>query len=245
MTTDILTGYHAIEERIRQNPAGVTLLFARNNKRNQSIKQMATSSGVKIAEITMSELDRIVGDGEHRGVAIEIPRTPPPGEILFEDFIHNFDQENALVVILDGVTDPQNYGAILRSADKFEADLVVVPSRRSARETQAVANASAGAINWVRHSTVTNLVRTIEQLKEKGFWIYGADMGGQPADKSNLTGKVALVMGAEGSGINRLVKEHCDVVVSIPARGHVDSLNVSVATGILMYEIRRQQNYFH
>jgi len=108
-----------------------------------------------------------------------------------------------------------------------------------------VANASAGAINWVRHSTVTNLVRTLELLKEKGFWIYGADMGGQSADKSNLTGKVALVMGAEGSGINRLVKESCDVIVRIPCKGHVDSLNVSVATGILLYETRRQQGYFH
>jgi 23S rRNA (guanosine2251-2'-O)-methyltransferase len=242
---DVITGYHAIEERMRKSPEGVSLLFAKPSKRNNLLKDLALEMDIHVAEITISELDRIAGGFDHRGVALEVPKITPPGEIEFELWLKSFKKENALVVILNGITDPRNYGAILRSADKFEVDLVIVPSKRSARETQVVYTSSAGAVSWVPHATVPNLARTIEQLKDAKFWVYGADMGGQAADTSNLTGRVALVMGSEGKGMSRLVKENCDVLVSVPTLGHVDSLNVSVAAGILMYEVRRQQKYFH
>lgn len=241
---DFITNYHGIEERLKAKAEGITFLFAKPSKRNLALKDLAKSKGVEIAEITESELERLTGDADHRGIAIEVPRDHTPAEVTFEDFIKRFDKETALVLILDGLTDPQNFGAILRSADKFGVDLVVIPARRSVRETDAVASASAGATNYVKIATVTNLTRTLEQLKDKGFWIYGADMGGQRIEDSNMTGKVALVLGSEGAGMSRLVKETCDFVVSITTTGHVDSLNVSVAAGIFMYEIRRQQKFF-
>lgn len=241
---DFITSYHGIEERLKTSPQGSTLLFARQNKRNLMIKDLAKSQGVSIAEITESELERLTGDPDHRGVAIEVPRDHNPSEVSFDDFLRTFKKETALFLILDGITDPQNFGAILRSADKFGVDLVLLPARRSVRETAAVASASAGANAYVKTATVTNLTRTIEKLKEKEFWVYGADLGGQPIEGSNMTGRVALVLGSEGSGLSRLVKENCDFVISITTTGHVDSLNVSVATGILLYEIRRQQKFF-
>jgi 23S rRNA (guanosine2251-2'-O)-methyltransferase len=146
-----------------------------------------------------------------------------------------------MVLALDGITDVHNLGALMRSADLFNADAVIVPGHRSAKDSDVVAKISSGASAFVPLFEVTNLVRTLGRLKDAGFWIYGADTDGQPAPRTNLAGNTALVLGSEGRGISRLVRETCDALVCIPARGHVDSFNVSVAGGILMYEIRRQQ----
>jgi len=159
-----------------------------------------------------------------------------------ESFLETFDKDNGMVVILDGITDPHNYGAILRSCDQFSSDLVIIPSRRTASETPVVTRVSAGAVNYVDVAVVTNISRVIKQLKNIGFWIYGADMGGTSCQELDLKGRVAIVMGSEGSGMHQKVKESCDGIVSIPTTGNVDSLNVSVAAGILMYEVKRQQS---
>ena len=148
-----------------------------------------------------------------------------------------------LVVVLDGITDPHNYGAIIRSCDQFGVSLIVNPNSRSAKDSETVARTSAGASAWMPIATVPNLVRAVGLLKEAGFWVYGADMGGEPAHKKDLTGRVALVMGSEGEGIARLLREACDGIVSIPSKGQIDSLNVSVAAGVLLYEINRQRNF--
>ena len=149
-------------------------------------------------------------------------------------------KENSIVVILDSITDPHNVGAIIRSCDQFGVDLVVLPERRGASESEIIGRSSAGASAWVQTSVVSNLVRTVEKLKEAGFWIYGADAGGETAGQTSLQGKIALVMGSEGSGISRLLEEKCDKIISIPTCGKLDSLNVSVACGVLLYEIKRQ-----
>ncbi|HTP57849.1 MAG TPA: 23S rRNA (guanosine(2251)-2'-O)-methyltransferase RlmB, partial [Spirochaetia bacterium] len=151
----------------------------------------------------------------------------------------------ALVLVLDGIMDPQNLGAILRSADQFNVDLVVIPSRRSAQENQTVAKVSSGASEYVPLVVVPNLATTLDLLKERGFWIFGAEAEGKSTASLDLNGKVCIVMGSEGAGMHRLVREKCDFLVSIPASGHVDSFNVSVAAGILLYEARRQQGFPH
>jgi 23S rRNA (guanosine2251-2'-O)-methyltransferase len=150
------------------------------------------------------------------------------------------ERRNVLVLLLDEITDPHNYGAILRSAGQFGIDLVISRNRRSAKHADVIAKTSSGAAAWVPQAETANLVRTAEQLKESGFWIYGADMDGERADKLDLRGRVAFVLGSEGAGLSRLIREHCDGIVSIPSWGRLDSLNVSVAAGVLLYETRRQ-----
>ena len=153
-------------------------------------------------------------------------------------------EERQTVVILDSITDPHNVGAIIRNCDQFGAALVILPEKRSVKdisENEVVARTSAGSSAWVPLAVVSNLVRTVSLLKEHGFWIYGADAGGAPIDKINFAPRSAVIMGSEGAGIARLLSEQCDDLVSIPTCGKVDSLNVSVAAGILLYEIYRRK----
>jgi 23S rRNA (guanosine2251-2'-O)-methyltransferase len=144
-------------------------------------------------------------------------------------------------LILDEITDPHNYGAILRSCDQFGVDMVVTRNRRTAKHADIIATTSAGAAAWVPAAEVANLPRAVDELKEAGFWIYGADAAGEAVYAKDLRGRAALVLGGEGTGISRLLREKCDALVAIPTRGRIDSLNVSVAAGILLYEARRQR----
>lgn len=146
------------------------------------------------------------------------------------------------VVILDSVTDPHNVGAIIRSCDQFGVTLVILPEKRGAKDSEVISRASAGAASWVPVAVVTNLVRAVQSLKDVGFWVYGADAGGTPAPTTKFSDKTAIVMGSEGSGISRLLSQQCDTIVSIPTCGKLDSLNVSVAAGILIYEIATRRN---
>jgi 23S rRNA (guanosine2251-2'-O)-methyltransferase len=150
---------------------------------------------------------------------------------------------NPLILLLDELNDPHNLGAILRSADQFSVELVITTIRRSVSESPAVIRTSAGASRHVPLIAVPNLVQAIESCKRHEYWIYGADMNGASVQTQRFEGPVALVMGGEHRGLRRLVREHCDFLVRIPAAGRVDSFNVSVAAGILLYEIRRQQGF--
>lgn len=143
-------------------------------------------------------------------------------------------------MILDSVTDPHNVGAVIRSCDQLGADLLVLPEKRGASESAVIERSSAGASAWVPTAIVTNLVRAVEKLQKAGFWVYGAAAGGSAAHSLDLTGNTALIMGSEGSGIGRLLAKKCDGFIAIPCCGKLDSLNVSVAAGILLYERRRQ-----
>lgn len=147
---------------------------------------------------------------------------------------------SGLILVLDRITDPHNLGAILRSADQFGVDCVILPRRRSAETNETVARTSAGASNYVRTIRVPALVRTLASLKAAGYWVYGADVNGEDVSTVSFPPKSVLVMGSEGQGLSDLVRRCCDALVRIPIAGHVDSLNVSVATGILLYEIQRQ-----
>lgn len=239
-----MTDFHSCEEAIKKGDFTGTLYISKQSKRISILKKMAEVKNIPVKNISIAEMDKMAKDG-HRGFILKVKSSGGPKEtrkqIDFYSFLEDFDKENGLIVILDSITDPHNYGAILRSCDQFGADLVIVPSRRSASETPVVSRVSAGAVNYVNVAVVPNLNRAIKQIKKIGFWVFGADMGGKSASKMDLKGKVAIVMGSEGKGMHQKIKENCDGIISIPTRGNVDSLNVSVAAGILLYEVKRQQ----
>lgn len=242
-----ISGLHAIEEALKKG-LGMTLFIGKHSKRNEHLKTIASEKGVSISNVKMDEIDALIPGDSHRGVLLEIKEQRAKKVSNTMDVFEFIDtvkeKEHSLVLILDGITDPHNYGAIIRSADQFGADCVITPDRRSAKDSNVVASISSGAVFSVNTFTVTNLARTIDHLKNEGYWIYGADMKGEQIDKTNLKGLVALVMGSEGKGLHRLIEEKCDVLVSIPSLGQVDSLNVSVAAGVMMYEVKRQQKFY-
>lgn len=250
----IFTGFHAVEERIKsateKDTKGLKVLYSKPGPRVKKILQLAKAAGIPATETNSKELDSLCASlsetaKEHRGIILisQNEKQVSENKVDFEQFLKSLlpkNGDNSIVVILDCITDPHNVGAIIRSCDQFGVDLVVMPEKNSATDSEIIARSSAGASAWIQTSIVTNLVRCVEQLKEAGYWVFGADMGGTVADNCKLTGKVAIIMGSEGKGISRLLEEKCDQIISIPTCGKVDSLNVSVATGILLYEIKRQ-----
>lgn len=239
-------GFHAIEEALKKVRAGSTLYIVRNGgERIKDIELQAQLTGkVAIKKLSHAELDRMAPGADHRGAVLDLGGPRTGASRLMETDTKTFCEklsadQGALVLILDGITDPHNLGAILRSADQFGVDLVILPERRSVQANETVHRVSSGAAQYVPMSIVTNLVREIGVLKDFGFWIYGADMAGDNSYKTEFAHRSAIVMGSEGSGISMLVRKSCDHIASIPMQGHIDSLNVSVATGILLYEFRR------
>jgi len=250
----VYTGFHGIEELLKKKKTDGVLYYSKISKRNALILELAKKQGYRTLKVSDLEITKIVEESAHRGIVFvsspeaginEKKKSGNGGKSSenLETYLKNLKSENALVVILDGVTDPHNLGAIIRSADQFYADMILLPSRNSAKDNTTVSKTSAGADNYVNINVVTNISRAMEQLKKAGFWIYGADMSGNSIAKTNLTGRVVLVMGSEGKGLRELTRTKCDNLISIPANGHVDSLNVSVAAGIMLYEIRRQQDF--
>jgi 23S rRNA (guanosine2251-2'-O)-methyltransferase len=208
---------------------------------------------VPVRRVRQAELDALAGAAEHRGAGL-LPaargaETDAPGTARGEwaaslrERLAALSGPTALILLLDQINDPHNLGAILRTADQFGVELVILPTRRAARETPAVLRSSSGASLYVALCSVANLAGGLDAAKQAGFWVYGADLQGKRLAEVSFAGRVALVMGSEGKGLRRLVRERCDELVRIPTGGHVDSLNVSVAAGILMYEVRRQQGF--
>jgi 23S rRNA (guanosine2251-2'-O)-methyltransferase len=234
-----VSGYHAIEEYVRKGGEGLVLHAGLKNRRILEIARQAAAAGIPVRWTDEGHLDGLAG--AHRGLVLELRGAQIFPRSTFEEFLAGFQGSCGLAVALDGVTDVHNLGALLRCADLFGAQAFIVPGRRSAGDSGVVAKISSGASAFVPFFEVTNLVRALGQMKEAGFWVYGADMGGQDAAQTDLSGNTLLVLGSEGRGLSRLVRETCDGFVRIPTRGHVDSFNVSVAGGILMYEVRRQQ----
>jgi 23S rRNA (guanosine2251-2'-O)-methyltransferase len=236
-----LTGFHAIEERIKADGGGAgPLLVAKAGPRARELLALAVGHKLRVERVGAFDLDRLAPD--HRGVALRVEGEENSAAISLEDFLAKLgEQKDALVVILDEITDPHNYGAILRSCDQFGVDLVLTRHRRTAKHAEVISKTSAGAAAWVPTAEVPNLPRAVVDLKAAGFWIYGADMNGDPVYRRNLSGRVALVLGGEGEGISRLLRESCDALLAIPTSGKLDSLNVSVAAGVLLYEIARQK----
>ncbi len=245
-----ITGIHAIEEALKNAGRGSTLYLVRGDKRNTALEMQAIASGKtavkKISEIEMNELAK---SKDHRGAVLDLgvressARGGRIREVSVLDFCKSLKEgQKALVLALDEITDPHNLGAILRSADQFSASLIIVPERRSASANETVIRISSGAAQYVTMATVTNLARELDVLKDYGFWVYGADMNGDSSYSVEFADRSVIVMGSEGSGMRSLVRAKCDHIVSIPMSGHIDSLNVSVAAGILMYEFSRSKS---
>lgn len=249
----VITGFHAIEEKVlslakvKSNPKDYQVFYSKAGPRVKKIIEEAKKNGVtvtqcddKTLDAKVSELDETLQD--HRGIILEIWGDSGKQKNLvdFDEWLKvNGGSEKSTVVILDRVTDPHNVGAIIRSCDQFGAGLVILPENNASTdiESEVISRSSAGASAWVPVSIVTNLVRTVEKLKDAGYWIYGADAGGENLTQIKFPAKTVLVMGSEGSGMSHLLEEKCDSIVSIPTCGKIDSLNVSVAAGVLLYAI--------
>lgn len=259
----IITGFHAIEEKLKslEKNTKAVLFYNKPGPRVKKIVAFAQSLCeskkvlIECRQVETHELEKLVSTlpelaRDHRGIVLQLPgnQKEESNQIEFSDLkIHlknrissKTENQKSVVVILDSITDPHNVGAIIRSCDQFGADLVVLPSRRGAStDSEIIGRSSAGASSWVPYMVVPNLIRVIELLKEEGYWIYGADAGGENLNDLVVqkNDKVAIVMGSEGSGMSRIVRENCDKILSIPTCGKLDSLNVSVAAGILLYKI--------
>jgi 23S rRNA (guanosine2251-2'-O)-methyltransferase len=216
--------------------------MAKAGPRARELVSLAASCKTRVDRVGAFELDRLAPD--NRGIALAVEDTSHDSPVLsLDEFLSDLSNSaEALAVILDEITDPHNYGAILRSCDQFGVDLVISRNRRNAKHAEIISKTSAGTVSWVPQVETANLVRAAEQLKGAGFWLYGADMQGKPAYAQDLRGKVALVFGGEGTGISRLLRETCDGMAGIPSKGKIDSLNVSVAAGVLLYEVNRQRS---
>ncbi len=205
-----------------------------------TIKREAAKKDIAIKYADKDRLDHMSSTGHHQGV-IAITAAYEYSEV--SDILKKAEEkgEDPFIIILDGIEDPYNLGAIIRTADQAGAHGVIIRADRAAHLTASVARASAGALNYIPVAKVTNIARTIEELKEKGLWFVCAAMDGDLMYDLNLTGPIGLVIGNEGSGVTRLVREKCDMTASIPMKGQIDSLNASVACGILSYEIVRRR----
>ena len=205
-----------------------------------NIKREARRQDTIINFVTKERLDQLSSTGHHQGV---IAQAAAYSYATVEGMLETAREkgEDPFLILLDNIEDPHNLGAIIRTANLAGAHGVIIPKRRAAGLTAVVARASAGALNYTPVAKVTNLTAAIKELKEKGLWFVCADMGGETMYNLNLKGPIGLVIGNEGSGVGRLVKEKCDFVASIPMKGDIDSLNASVAAGVLAYEIVRQR----
>ena len=236
-------GYHAIEEAIKTARAPGELLIAKKNNRIEHLIRVAREQEFRIRHVSVEDLDEISAGQDHRGVIFTEQGNRRDGIPTFSSAIAEIQFPYPLVIVLDHITDPHNLGAIIRSADQFKVDLVVLPKRQTAHENTTVAMTSAGASSYVKICEVPNLTRSIKELQKAGYWVYGADRSGREVNKVDFSNQCVLVLGSEGTGISRIVAESCDEKIRIPTSGHVDSLNVSVAAGILMYEIRRRMDF--
>ncbi len=239
----IIEGRNPIIEALKNNRSIEKIMVNKASKEGsiKKILAMAKENKVIIQEVDRHKLDEMSESHAHQGViAITSDYRYYDLDEILE--IPKERGEDPFFIILDGITDPHNLGSIIRTADAVGAHAVIIPKRRSVQITPIVAKASAGAVEYLPVCKVTNIVNTIKTLKENGLWIAAVDMYGQTFYQQNLGGPLGLVVGSEGEGISRLVKQNCDFTVSMPMSGNVTSLNASVAGGILLYEVYRQRN---
>ena len=237
-----IEGRNAVLEAFRSGKT-IDKLFVQDGCQDGSIntiKREARKHDTIINFVTKERLDQMSATGHHQGV---IAQAAAYDYGTVEEMLANAREkgEDPFLILLDDIEDPHNLGAIIRTANLAGAHGVIIPKRRAAGLTAVVARASAGAINYTPVAKVTNLTNTIKELKEQGLWFVCADMGGETMYDLNLTGAIGLVIGNEGEGVSPLVRESCDFIASVPMKGNIDSLNASVATGVLAYEIVRQR----
>jgi len=238
-------GFHAVKALLKARAADTEQLLVQSGRRDTRMRaliDLAKRHRIAVQEISRRELDSLAGDIEHQGVLARYQGNPPGNEAdLFEHLA--LKPEAQLILILDGLQDPHNFGACLRSADAAGVDAVVVPVDNSVGITPVVRKVASGAVDSLAIFQVTNLHRTMKKLKENGVWIFGAAAEAQKrVFEHDFRGSVGIVMGSEGSGLRRLTSEGCDELFCIPMTGSVESLNVSVATGISLFEVVRQRS---
>ena len=240
---DVIFGRNSVAEAIKSGRPLDSVMVARGDRSGSIPKIVADAkkAGIVIKEVDAKKLDFICGHNNHQGIAA-MGAVKEYSSI--EDIFATAEErdESPFIIICDEIEDPHNLGAIIRTAEAAGAHGVIIPKRRSASLSFTVAKTSAGAVEFMHVARVTNIPQTIDELKKRGVWVYCADMDGEPFYKSNLKGAIALVIGSEGNGVGRLVKEKCDVTLSMPMKGKINSLNASVAAGILMYEVSRQRD---
>ncbi len=241
----VLFGFHAVGVRLKTAPASVIELYADPSRRDARMKQFlnrAAEAGVRVIEADGARLTKLAGSAGHQGVAARVQALE--GVRTLDELLDDLQEQGItpLLLVLDGVTDPHNLGACLRVADGAGAHAVIAPKDHAAGINATVSKVASGAAETVPYFMVTNLARTLGELKERGIWVTGTS---EDADKTlhqvDLTGPTALVLGAEGPGMRQLTRKTCDTLVQIPMKGAVESLNVSVASGVCLYEALRQR----
>ncbi len=235
---DLLIGRNAVTEALKSDREIDTLILMKNNNNPalSRLASMAKEKGAVVKEVDSKKLDFMCGGANHQGVAAYVAAH----EYASVEDIFAYAEEKGeapFIVVCDEIEDPHNLGAIIRTAECAGVHGVIIPKRRSASLNFTVGKTSAGALEYMRVARVSNLASTIDELKEKGCWVYGADMDGTDYKKTDFSGAVVLVIGSEGKGIGKLIRQKCDAIVSLPMKGNINSLNASVAAGILMYEV--------
>ena len=237
-----LFGFHAVSSRIRQNPQSVLEVYLDSTRRDPRARQLASlleQHEIKVNYLDSARLDGMIGSGRHQGVVAKVDASRK--YLALDDLLDTLEND-ALLLVLDGIQDPHNLGACLRVADAFGVDAIIAPKDRAVGLNATAAKVASGAAETVPFVTVTNLARALRQMKEAGVEIIGtAEDGESDIFEAHLDGPIAWVLGAEGTGMRRLTRENCDRLVRIPMEGMVESLNLSVTSGILMFETCRQR----
>jgi 23S rRNA (guanosine2251-2'-O)-methyltransferase len=243
--TELVYGLHAVEALLKHNHDSILQLLVQQGRRDARMEKLidrAGRSNIGLSEVSRAELDERTGGAVHQGIAALCkPLKLERSEGFLDQLLKSLDHP-PLLLVLDGVTDPHNLGACLRTAEAAGVDAVIVPKDKSALLSPTARKVACGAAEVIPFIAVTNLARTLKQLQQAGIWVLGAaGEATQSLYQSDLKGPLALVMGSEGNGMRRLTREHCDILFSIPMAGEVSSLNVSVATGVTLFEAVRQR----
>lgn len=243
----LVFGLHSVESVLRNQPERIIRLCmqqGRSDMKMEVIAQLAKGLSLPVAQVSRSELDRVSQNVNHQGIIAFCTKPHLYSEADLKSILANLSVP-PFVLILDGVQDPHNLGACFRSAEAAGVHAIIAPKDKSVGLTSVVSKVASGAAEKVHFVQVTNLVRALEELKTLGLWIFGAAMEAeQTLYQADLTGPIAIVLGAEGKGLRRLTQEHCDHLIKIPMVGTVESLNVSVAAGIFMFEVVRQRGIY-
>lgn len=239
----LIYGRNPVREAFRAGKTAEKLYLIKGERdaRLSALFSEAKEKGVPVEYVDRAVMDKLTGGGNHQGVAA---RVTDFSYCSTEDIVARAKErgESLLVVLLDGITDPHNFGAIVRSAECFGAHGIVIPARRSVGVTDTVVKVASGATEHMLIAKVTNLNDVIREFKQRNIWVYACDFGGQTPCSTDLTGDVALIVGSEGTGVHRLTRELADGVITIPEYGKINSLNASVAAGVVLYEAARQRS---
>lgn len=238
---NVIVGRNPVREALKSGREIDKLMVSSEDGSMKKILALAGERRIPVMKVEKSAIERVASGQIHQGVAAFVSAYE---YAELEDIFSLAEKrgEDPFIIILDNLEDPHNLGAIMRTAECAGAHGIIIPKRRACGLTDVVAKASAGAVEYMPCVKVTNIAQTIDALKEKGIWVAACDMGGQEYYKADLKGKIAVVIGSEGFGISRLVKEKCDFVVSMPMVGRINSLNASNAAAVILYEVRKQRD---